>query len=271
MGHLDEILTEVAKLGAPVDEAFAPVRAHRARADALATALESARRAGERAYGELVRGLSEGKLQPADVPAAVAEASQWAFDSLSARAVVQAGAAAARMADAAAREAGPRAFAALQEQVAGIVAESVRLAGTLPATITSESLMVRSGDETAAVTWLRLRRLIAQWDACHAMGWLIQVRGQLLGEVDAADPGVAACGPYMKYFAPEKLPRNYGQVAGELKLARAAVAGAQPNLYEVTESARRARAAGLRAGKVMAYEPMSVLQVNNSHGFPVPA
>lgn len=258
MSALDEMLDQAAELGGAVAEAFEPVRAHRARVDALNGWLETRRRQGERGYGELVRALSEGRAQPDQVPAHLAEAALWSFDSLASRAVVQAAAGARALAEAAARTAGARAFEVLQGQIAVVVDESVELAGRLPATITTEHLMVRSGDVDAARHWMRLRVLVEQWDRLHATAWLLQIKAKLTGDIDESDWAVKDAGPFLKYQNPLKLPKGYGQIAGELKLSRAVAAGAGPGLYGVTLAAGRARAA-VSDGRMRSRDPQTMM------------
>lgn len=267
MTHIDELLRAADQLGGDVAAAFAPVVEHRRRADTLNVELEVRRRDGEAEYGRLVRALSTGEVKPDELPPLLASASTWAHDSLAARAVVQAAAGARHLADQATRQAAPAAFKALQRLVSGVVAESVDLAGRLPATVTSESLVLRSGDENAAKHWMRLRVLVDLWDRGHAAAWLLQVRCRLLGPVEEYDAGVVDAGPYLKFGHPEKLPAGYhGVLAPELKLARAYAAGAEPGLVQITAAAARARRAGVASGRMRAVPAMSVVERIDSLG-----
>jgi hypothetical protein len=235
MGYQETIFEQAAALGGEVNRALEPARVFLRRADELNKQLDAARKAEEAEYAKLVESAaSTGELPTLN------GWGRWVFDSPSSKLVVASVALCHTKASAAAREAGPRIFAALQRRVAGIVAESVKQSVALPRGVDSEAkaLRARDDDRKALDTWERLRELVDEWTGCHELARTMQRATWIAGPEHPRDRDGARL--FERYQAPLSLPPGYwNRTPAELRLGVALASGASPGLYPWPDAVAR--------------------------------
>ena len=205
MGYVEEIYERAAQLGGEVDKPLAEARAYLSRADELNKQLEAARKAEETEYAKHVEtAAATGKLP------ALNGWGRWIYDSPASKLIVAAVPLCHSKASAAAREAGPRIFEALRARVAVVVAESAKLAATVPPGVVDEATALRAGKAHAA---LRRGRGCASWSTT---GRVFRVaRGmQRAGWVDGPSHPRDRDGAvvFQRYLRPLSLPPGTGRV-----------------------------------------------------------
>lgn len=230
MAYLEQVLEQAGAIGGGVDEVLEPVRVYRRRADELNTKLAAARAGGERLAGGLVGELAEGRLTDfAELAGRQAEASAWVHDSPASRRVVEAVAAAHRLADAAAVATAPQLFEALQEMCSRVVQESVRLTAQMPGAVVDAESALLAADGVGAA-WRRLTVLAAGWVRVHQLAETLRTAGWIPGpphrHKSALRPGV-----WTRFRHPELLHRGWAEQPEPLLLGMAAAAGTEPGLW----------------------------------------
>ena len=201
MGYQEQILEQAAALGGDVDKPLAEARAYLSRADALNKQLEAARAAEEAEYAKLVESAATtGKLPTLN------GWGRWIYDSPSSKLVVASVSLCHTKAATAARMAGPAMFEALQRRVAGVLAESAKLAATVPPGVIDEGMAFRAQQHE---TWTRLRQLVDTWTACFDLLAVMQRAGWVDGPTHPRDRDGAVI--WQRYLRPSRCRRATGR------------------------------------------------------------
>jgi len=205
-----------------------------AAADELNKQLEQARAAEEAEYVKLVeQTVTSGKLPSGNGH------GRWAYDSPASKLVVAGVAVCHQKANAAASNAGPALFAALQGRVAAVVEESAKLAATVPPWVVDETsaLHAGNGDTKHRTTWRKLRALVDDWVSSFELLAVMQRAGWVDGPTHPRDRDGAVV--FQRYLRPLSLPPGYWKGPGELRLATAAASNAAPAMYPWQDALER--------------------------------
>jgi len=236
MGYVDEIYRCVGQLGGDVAAALRPATQWRANAAALEGQLKALRGAGEAEHAAVIQAVAAGKMDLTAVPAKVAAAGVWSYDSAASKAVIAAIAGCHSSADAAQAAAGPAIFEACQRLVAGIVQESVRLVASLPPGVVDErsAFNASKGGLKHFDSWVRLGELYGMWGTVFELALAMERAGWVERQPPSRQRNMRG-GPngraFTAYEKPHRLRDEFAGAPDERKLAIADAFGAGPGLY----------------------------------------
>jgi hypothetical protein len=209
------------------------------RASDLDAQMSALRGGAESAWSKTVRDLAAGTaVEPADVAATAARYGAWGHDGPAAMAFVQAAASLRRSADESVVAAVPRLWQAMVAEVSDVVAQSVKVARDLPASVRTAGDVVRARDSGVGHRWADLGMLFGRWRQVHDLDEQMRVDGWIPKYKTTREDQYAA---WLRFEHPERLPAGFGGLAPELQLAAAYVAGAGPGLFDAATAMRRRR------------------------------
>jgi hypothetical protein len=251
VSYLDQVLGLAEELGGQVKAPLADVVTFRARAAQLGEDLRQLRAADERLRARVVGELIDGRIATGGLLDNRQALGYWDHDSPASRAVGHAIAGCHAKVDAAAVAAAPAVFAELQDLVAGVVAESVKLTASLPPEVNDErqAFTESRGGAHHFAAWMRLEQVADRWILAHRLARVMRTAGWIPGP---GHGGKSENRPtvYTMFRHPNRLPNGWNTQPEPLKIGCAAAGGAGPGLYSWDDAREWLAARDRQTGRV---------------------